>query len=654
MAFLNVFRRKLSAFKSIRLYGMLINLALVFFGIILSYFSDIRKVDGFYGVHLKDHQQIVQLMLEESPVEKNASYKITADVESIRTGSDWINSKGKILVYFEKDSLLPTLLHGDRIVAKIRPEKIHNAGNPGEFDYQKYLERKGIYYRAYCKTDCWTLCKGNSKRGLKRVGERLRKKLLSGMKDNGIMGDEFAVASAILLGADDYLDKELRSVYTGAGAMHVLCVSGLHVGILFLILNIILKPLSRNRSLNIVRILIIMLILWFYAVLTGLAPSVSRSALMFSLFSLGSLSGKKNISYNILAASAFILILNNPNVIFETGFQLSYSAVAAILVFYPFISKWFCPKNKVLKFFWDGCAVSIAANLGTAPIVIYYFNQFPNYFILSNIALLILAPLVLSMGIAFFCFMIVPYLNSILALGLKGLIIVMNNVVLFVEALPGALSENLNINSASLVLLFLMIFFISDFLVRKRIEFLRLSLISIILISGTASFAVYRSIHQNKLIIYNLSKNIAVDYISGSQSLVVTDCDQKPWMDVYSYQIRNTHVRNRINKFRIERLDSEKAAEYGVVEFGVLGRPENDVVIARYWNDTLCNLSNVIYYPKEYTFKDIQHLKELKLKQVIIPSDWPVWKQKKMEVQCDSLELPFFSLSRNGAYILNF
>ncbi|MBI9035282.1 MAG: ComEC/Rec2 family competence protein [Bacteroidales bacterium] len=636
---------------SMILFGQMVNLSLLVFGILISYYADIRKSENFYGNILNGKEQFVQLKITESPAEKNKTYKITAHLEYVKLDNDWVHTEGDILLYVEKDSSISGLLPGDRVVSLIKPECISNAGNPGEFDYQAYLKHKNIFYRAYCKSVNWNPLENEKEYSLKRIGEFVRRYLLQGLRENGMEADEFAVASAILLGADDYLDKELRAVYTGAGAMHVLCVSGLHVGILFMILNFLLKPLSKHKRLNYLRIFIILFVLWFYAVLTGLAPSVSRSALMFSLFTFGSLSGKKNISYNILAASAFVLIINNPYVIFELGFQLSYAAVGAILIFYPFISKWYCPKNRMLKFFWDGCAVSLAANIGTAPIVIFYFNQFPNYFLISNLVLLVLAPLVLMLGMIFFSVLSFPIISAVVADVLRALIVAMNYSVSFIENLPGSLSEGVGLNLISVVLWFLVIFFFSDFLVRKKVMFLRLTIGSLILISAISSYGMIKNMDNQKIIIYTLNRNLLMEFISGNKSRVITDCDDIQWKEVYQYQIKNSHINAGISEFALDTCSHYREKEFVGFVFNSSfdGR---QTVIAQRLSSSLKFLK-IIYYPDEFRSEEIQECRSYEVGKVIIPSHWPIWEQQKMENLCETFELPVFSLSRQGAFVLD-
>ena len=177
--------------------------------------------------------------------------------------------------------------------------------------------------------------------------------------------------------------------------MHVLAVSGLHVGIIFFILNFLLTPLNRNKRLLKIKLFLLVGALWFYAFLTGLSPSVMRSCTMFSFIVVGENLNKRTNIYNTLAASAFLLMLINPLIIFGAGFQLSYIAVISIVFFQPRLAALVAVKNRILKYVWDLFTVSVAVQIGTAPISIFYFHQFPVYFWLSNFIVIPGAALIL-------------------------------------------------------------------------------------------------------------------------------------------------------------------------------------------------------------------------------------------------------------------
>ncbi|NJO90405.1 MAG: ComEC/Rec2 family competence protein, partial [Chloroflexia bacterium] len=224
----------------------------------------------------------------------------------------------------------------------------------------------------------------------------LRSSILSVYQSSGIQGDEFAILAALTLGVKDYLSDEIVEAYSDSGAMHVLAVSGLHVGILMAMLNMIFSFFWKRKKLLVLKSIIILVFLWLFALITGLAPSVTRSALMFSFFILSKNSGKRPSSYNSLAAAAFIILLFNPNALFHVGFQLSFLAVISILLFQQKLYRTIDIKNKYLDYFWQLTTVSLAAQIGTTPISIFYFHQFPIYALLTNIIVIPAAAIILN------------------------------------------------------------------------------------------------------------------------------------------------------------------------------------------------------------------------------------------------------------------
>lgn len=228
----------------------------------------------------------------------------------------------------------------------------------------------------------------------------------------GIEGDEYSVAAAILLGYDDELPPELRQNYVTAGSMHVLCVSGLHVGIIFLVFSTILSFLDKYGAVfKILKFCILLLIMWTYAFIAGLAPSILRATIMISFIVIGKIIKRNGVIINSIAASAFVILAIEPEDLFNIGFQLSYAAVIGIVVLQRPIYNVFYIKNKILDKIWELTSVTLAAQFATAPFTIFYFNQFPLYFWLSNLFMTPLSTVVIIGGMIMLLVSFIPYLN---------------------------------------------------------------------------------------------------------------------------------------------------------------------------------------------------------------------------------------------------
>lgn len=387
--------------------------------------------------------------------ERSVKYLATMEISLDTTGGKLVS--GNIILYLAKDSLAMQLEPGARIVFKGTPLPVAGPTLPGAFDYRQYLARRGIFYQIYLKNDAWKLCPVQPNIGLKQWAAKARGKLLKLLQNYNLHGREYAVAAAILLGYSSALDPETRQIYAGSGAMHVLCVSGLHVGIIYLFLGVLLAPLTRLSKGRFLRSFISIIVVWGYALLTGLSASVVRAATMFSFLSIGQLAGRRTAIYNTLAASAFFILLFNPYLLYEIGFQLSYLAVVGIVSIQPGIYRLLSFKNAVLDKVWALITVSLAAQLATGPLAAYYFHQFPAYFLLTNLWVIPISFGVMFLGVLFFITSWIPLLGSWTGWLLAWSLRIMNGGVDFIESLPGAVVSGLYPDTLFTILLYLVL-----------------------------------------------------------------------------------------------------------------------------------------------------------------------------------------------------
>ena len=321
----------------------------------------------------------------EPPVEREKTVKALVELRGVRSDSSSYAMRGKLVVYLQKTDAALHLSYGDIIAFDAVVEAVPPPKNPNEFDYQRYLRRRGVTGRVYLKEDDWLPTGIRVGNPLFSFASRFRDRLLLAMKRSGITEDVFGVGAAILLGYDESLSSELRQQYVAAGSMHILCVSGMHVGIIYLLASYLLGFVGKGKKMARIRKILLLALIWFYALLTGLSPSIIRSALMISMMILGELIHRKGNLINSIAASAFVLLLVNPCNLFSMGFQLSYAAVAGIVLLQRPVYLLVYIQNKYLDKVWEITTVSLAAQVATMPFTVYYFNQFTPYFWLSNL-----------------------------------------------------------------------------------------------------------------------------------------------------------------------------------------------------------------------------------------------------------------------------
>ncbi len=406
--------------------------------------------------------------------------------------------KHNIVCYFQIDSMSRSLRVGDRVLfyAEIKPFK--NRGNPDDFDYVTYMNRMGFSGTTYAAASRWEKLPTRVF-SLYSYSQQLRTRILDFYRTLNLGHDNFAVFSALTLGYMDELDDSVQQAFRATGTSHILSVSGLHVVILYMVIASMLSFFPKSRRMVALRQLLIILLLWAYAFLTGLPSSVVRATLMISVFCVAVAMRKKAFSYNTVCFAAFIMLLYNPFGFFNIGFQLSFVAVLSICFFLPPILKIIQPPNKVATFFWETSAVSLAVQLGTYPICLYYFGTFPTYFFITNLVIVPLSTLVMysSLGIylsASFAWLLPAYSGAIFLVPvwtLNLLLTLLLRFVSFFESLPSALIQNISINLPQMFLLMILSILALLFFQNSRPKTLMFAFgtISLFLLIGLPVFA---------------------------------------------------------------------------------------------------------------------------------------------------------------------
>lgn len=349
-------------------------------------------------------KQVYKGVLVESLVEKPKTFQCR-----VRT------SGKEVLLYLPKDSLSVLLKPGDELLFRARVEE----------NYARYLYYDGISGTAYVPANAWTKIESEGLNDWKTSALRVREWVIGKYRQWGIGEEELPVLSALTLGYKGDLDKETREAYSVAGISHVLALSGMHIGIIWFLLRWLKGGL-------------VIPLLWAFAFIVGLEPSVVRAVVMCMLMELGRLSGSKVFSMNTLSVAAFFMLLYNPFYLFDVGFQLSFVAVASILLFYPSLYHVFSFKHKLARWTWGILCVSMAAQLGTAPLVMYYFSNFSVYFLMTNLVASVLVPFIIYGAVLLVMAMPFPELQRYVAMMLNGLVSGLNSSAKWVSGLPHA------------------------------------------------------------------------------------------------------------------------------------------------------------------------------------------------------------------------
>lgn len=438
---------------------------------------------------------------------------------------------GNIILYFEKDSsLLPQLSYGTRLLIKNKCQEIKGPQNPYEFNYKRYLAFNQIYQQAFLLKNNFIVIDQLGGNPLWKIAYEAQaffnKTLLTYVKSNS----EIAISKALLYGYDDDIDSDLVKAYSNTGTLHVLAVSGMHVGLIFWLINLVLKYFDKKKYQRIVKAIISLSIIWSYSLLCGLSPSILRASVMFSFVALGNMVKNKPNIYNTLAASAFSLLLFDSNMLASVGFQLSFLAVFGIVSMQKYFKQWFTFKYWISNEIWNIISVSIAAQLATFPLGLLYFHQFPVYFLASNLLIIPLTTGIIFVAIAMIfaagLAQLIP-LFTYLALGLgfmvKWLIYFTNVIVLWLEKLPFSYITGIQITEIETILIFIAVAYTCNYFITRKQYLAKNALIFYILVLIVNTYEDFKTENQKFITIYNINKTFAMQIVDGQKSTLIAD-----------------------------------------------------------------------------------------------------------------------------------
>lgn len=426
------------------------------------------------------------------------------------------------ILYFQRDSLSSRFQMGEELWVRSRISPPVSARNFDEFDYARYLIRKGISGTGFVASGHWQFseCR-KEKEGIATVLYRLaasyRTQIENLYRRLGIEGDELAVLSALTLGDKTDLSESVRESYSVAGVSHVLALSGLHIGLLYALAFFLLRPLLLGgQSGRFLRSLLLILLLWLFAFFTGLSPSVVRSAAMFSIWALADLCGRQSFSLNTLALTAWLMLLVRPVWLFDVGFQLSFAAVLSILLFQPFLYR-LCPvRHRAGTYLWGLVSVSVAAQLGTAPLVLFYFSRFSTHFLLTNLLVVPLVTLILYAAVVLLLLTPMSGLQAVAAVGLEKMLRMLNLLVRWVEQLPYASVDGIWLYPLEVAGCYLVLGAFFCYLCHRRYARLVTALVLLAAWGAVHSFAVWTDRPRTSIVFYNVRGCPAVHCIESS------------------------------------------------------------------------------------------------------------------------------------------
>ncbi len=599
-------------------------------------------------------------ILVEPPIVKEKSIKVMMKVFGIEDDNGYNHDvNAKVVSYFEINDKSLGLRYGDCIVFMTNPEQVEKPPNPEQFDYKDYIYKKGVTHQVYLKSDAWLDIAYNDSNPIYRFSYWLRDFLLETMQELGVHGEEYSVAAAILLGYDDSLPQELRQKYVAAGAMHILCVSGLHVGVIFMVFSYMLAFLdNRKKWQYVMKNCVLFVLIWFYALIAGLAPSILRATIMLSFVIVGNMINRKGVLLNSLAASAFILLCVNPANLFDVGFQLSYVAVIGIVVLQVPISKVIYSKYKIVNKIWEITSVTIAAQIATAPFTIYYFHQFPIYFWLSNLFMTPISSVVIMGGMIMLLIFFIPYVNVAVAWIVSKMIYIMNFGVSWIESLPYSIIKGLYVNDIQFVVLLIILLLLLLLIECKDIKMLlSIMIMSCIFLIVNVDINLKRH-KQKELVIYSINNMTAIDFINGGEHLILSDSIFINDKSAFSYNIENFLVKKGLyhagkNKLLHEDFDENFVKKRkNVVTFDekLIGLSDGSVFSREELSYKIPLDYMLIYGRKRQTLSYL--LNVYNFDYLIVDGSVPYYLTSRLIDEADALGIKYHNIREDGAFLM--
>ncbi|MBJ7880778.1 ComEC/Rec2 family competence protein [Gelidibacter salicanalis] len=618
------------------IFGILTLITFFVIGVLTFQLHDQKTFKTHYTQHIEPtRDSIASITFRVREVLKPGAYydKYIVDILQINKQS----LGGKTLLNVQKDSLCKPFKVDDVYLSRSALTDMNSPLNPNQFDYKAYLQKQYIYHQIFSSRD-HLLKLPSSTQTLFGHAAILRGSINSKLKSKNFNPDELALINALLLGQRQDISPEIYDSYSKAGAIHILAVSGLHVGILIL-LNSLFKPLEYLRHGKLIKTLIIVGVLWSFAIIAGLSASVTRAVMMFSVVAIGmNLKRPANI-YNTLVISMFFLLLFKPLFLFDVGFQMSYLAVIAIVSIQPLLNKLWQPNSTPIKKLWQIFTVTLAAQIGVIPISLFYFHQFPGLFFLSNLVIIPFLGVILGLGIVVILLALMNILPFWIADLYGSIISWMTHFVRWVSLQERFVFKDISFELPQVFTAYSLILAILLLLQKQNFKRLTVVMVSVLIFQSTLIFDKKKN-RIDAFIVFHKSRHSLIGFKSNATLEIFHNLDSTVANSENS--IRNYKVGNSIISISHDTLENIyifNTQKILVIDSsGIYNIPQflPDYVVLR--NSPKINLDRL--------------LDAIKPKLVIADgSNYKSYVQR-WETSCTTQKIPFHLTSEKGAFIL--
>jgi competence protein ComEC len=609
----------------------------------LHHYDDRVKYSGW--TNSTSPQIFTLAVLEEPSMKRNGRYRTTASIFALLPGSKKIKM-GMALVYFPKNDTKADLVYGTTLMLRSRVWAINTKGNPGQFDFATYYKRQGIYYQFFLQEGDYIQLAGKKGNRFNAFLFGIRNKIIRILQKNIKDPRSAGLAEALLIGYRNDLDQDLVSAYANTGVIHVIAISGLHLGLLYGVMMSFTSFLIGSQKKRLIQFLLVISLLWVFSLMTGGSASVIRSAFMFTLIGIGRLTRKRGIPLNTLAAAAFILLAFHPKWIMDTGFLLSFAAVASIMIYFDKIRNLVYFKNPVAVKFWDLISVTISAQILTAPLVLYYFNQFPLLFLFTNMVAVPLSGWILLGEIALCLCSSYSSVSGLLGTVLEKAIDLLNTYVLQMDRVSFSAIRDIYVSPFQALSLYICIAGMS-ILFLQRLRFgIWLMFCGSIIFSGIKVFHDVKTKKQKEILVLHALGRQSLMLIKGKSALLFTNEPELATASDWKKEIMPVTRFFRLGKVQIQYLPIKESLliRWEGKRIYYLNGKANGRLEGNLDQADLIIVSNNMDIHYNILFN------QNRCRDLIADGTNSLWKIQEWKKQAEQLHLRFHSVNESGAY----
>lgn len=658
------------------IFGLISLVAIACFGVALTE----QKTEILHPNHfanLSDSVAYYEAILDEAIQEKTKGYQMEVVVKRIFINGKWQEASGRNLLFINRlmgDTLAKNLIYGDRIVVQGAPRHTLPPANPKAFDFKQYLAYQQVYHQQFVQPSQVKLIGNEPANYVLALAIKVRQKADEALAKYIDSEEEYSIVTALVIGIKDHLDSAIRNAYSNTGAMHVLAVSGLHVGLLFATLERLFAWVKKKGKYgNWLFLSIILLGLWFYAFVTGLSPSVLRAVIMFSMVALAKTIQRNSVIYNTIAFSAFLILCYDPYLLLSVSFQLSYLAVLGIVYFYPKIYDLFrladaFPNlpfwiHKPLDFFWSISCVSMAAQIGTFPLGLYYFHQFPVYFFLSNFIVIPAAVVIFSLGLfIIFGNFLLPFAPIVLKIAgfIEKWCVWLQNWLLFaIEDFPMSVIKSIDISLWETILIYAVIILLTLFFAFQRFSYIMFAAVLVFVLSAGQLIEFSEQKKQATFYVFDSGKKLNFNILDANQTTMLADSAllsddyiiQNQFYNYWAYrgvaQVNYLNIASGEAAY-IGKLAMQKGKNYTVLVY-------KDKKILWLLGRTFAALPAADYLlVSKNAIRDLEKFDTSNFKEIILDASNYPKSSAELETQAQKLGIKLHNIHSKGAYYREF